>query len=220
MRAGQHEVGPAAQLTLDGCAMPHDAHTDLAVGKQPVSQHALDVVRVVDDELLTRAKRITDEWIHPGMRKDDDLGVADRGPGRLHEFGRLVRQQRKRRVNHCLAAGELTPAVRLREVPIAQRNIDLPERGGQLMIAVARARPVVGPEVGRRQMRTQRVVQTQQPESTAAVGGLDRLHVEHGDIQARIGLGDGSRLSRGRDAPTGGASGPCAWEPAPMLLRR
>ena len=51
VRAGQDEVGPAAQVTLDGGAVPHDAHANLAVGEQPVSQHALDVVGVVDDEL-------------------------------------------------------------------------------------------------------------------------------------------------------------------------
>ena len=77
VRAGQHEIRPAAQITLHGRAVPHDAHADLAVGEQPVSQHALDVVGVVDDERLAPAEHVADERMHPGMREDDDVGVAD-----------------------------------------------------------------------------------------------------------------------------------------------
>ena len=76
VRAGQHEVGPAAQLAFHGGGVPHDAQTDLAVGEQPVSQHALDVLRVVDDELVLPAEHVADERIHPRMREHHDVRVA------------------------------------------------------------------------------------------------------------------------------------------------
>ena len=49
-----------------------------------------------------------------------------------------MRQQWERHIDHRFAAGELTPVVRRLKVPLAQRHVDLPERGGQLMIAIAR----------------------------------------------------------------------------------
>ena len=67
--------------------MPNDAQTDLAVGQQPVSQHALDVLRVVDEELAGPVQHVAYERIDPRMRTHHDIRVAGRGFRRLHVLG-------------------------------------------------------------------------------------------------------------------------------------
>src|SRR5690349_454379 len=86
--------------------------------------------------------------------------------------------------DHAPARG-FPARLRCSKMLLAQRDKYFLQSGGKHLSPVLRARPIVRSDVHRRELRSQRMIETEQPQPSAACSRFNRLRVEHCHAQFR-----------------------------------
>ncbi len=152
----RHGVGVVPRADPDIVAAPHQfafhalhiggkPASGKAGGQQPRAQSVFKVVRVVDDELVLQ--QMFRQWIDPGMREYDHVGLLDALVQRLNELRRQARHPRKADIDDRTSGNELLQPCRGFVLPGRERQHAGVPRRLWPFVRAGRTGPVVGADV-------------------------------------------------------------------------